>query len=296
MTESTEQGWVNDLGGIRIYAGSASGQQTPWVSVLPAGLTLGVMLQGCVDCDFAASRGEHGAAIGWRDHMFGHILATDAVEITHCARQQTHMIGVFVHFEPEELLRMLGTQGQALFETLPHAFDAHASHHGYCAHLQALAWQILSCPLQDASRRLYLSGKAWEMLAFSLAQIEERHACQRATLAPAYAGSLSPADMERLHAVHAMLRAELAQPPTLHECATTVGMNVNKLTSGFRQLFGTSIYAFSKTQRLEQARLLLESGALPVKAVARQFGYSAAGFSTVFRQRFGVPPSALTHT
>jgi len=292
MAGITEQCWMNDLGGIRIYAGSASGQQTSWVSVLPAGLTLCVMLAGRVDCDFAASRGEHGAAIGWRDRMFGHILATDAVEITHRVQARTHMIGVFVHFEPTQLLHMLGAQAQALLERLPHAFDAHASDIACSTHIQALAWQILSCSLQDASRRLYLSGKAWEMLALCLAQIEAQHTPSRATPVLAYA-RLSPADMERLHAVHAMLCTQLAHPPTLHACAAMAGMNVNKLKSGFRQMFGTSVYAFSKNQRLEQARLLLESGALPVKSVAHQFGYSAAGFSTVFRQRFGVSPSAL---
>jgi len=118
MADITEQGWVEDLGGIRLYAGAASGAHASWVSVLPAGLTLCVMLQGRVQCDFAARRGEHGAAIAWRERMIGHILSTDAVEISHCVGAQTQMVGVFVHFEPPELLRMLGSQAHMLLERL----------------------------------------------------------------------------------------------------------------------------------------------------------------------------------
>jgi len=134
------------------------------------------------------------------------------------------------------------------------------------------------------------------MLAFFLARIEQHYDLRQLDPVSADAGKLSAGDRERLYAVHATLCTQLAKPPTLHECAALAGMNINKLKFGFQQLFGTSIYAFSKNRRLHEARLLLESGALPVKAVARQFGYSAAGFSTVFRQRFGVSPSAVIQT
>ncbi|WP_373745158.1 helix-turn-helix transcriptional regulator, partial [Achromobacter insuavis] len=71
------------------------------------------------------------------------------------------------------------------------------------------------------------------------------------------------------------------------------GINVNKLTTGFRQLFGCSVYAFVREQRMAQAHALLAAGAMSVSEAAYACGYTDSHFSKAFQRRYGVLPSAL---
>ena len=87
--------------------------------------------------------------------------------------------------------------------------------------------------------------------------------------------------------------ASLQQPPTLPELARRAGINVNKLTTGFRQLFGCSVYAFVREQRMAQAHALLAAGEMSVSEAAYACGYTDSHFSKAFQRRYGVLPSAL---
>jgi AraC family transcriptional regulator len=61
----------------------------------------------------------------------------------------------------------------------------------------------------------------------------------------------------------------------------------------FRTSFGTPPYAWIAAQRVERARLLLRTTALPLEQVAARCGYAnASHFSHRFRAAVGVPPLA----
>ena len=79
-----------------------------------------------------------------------------------------------------------------------------------------------------------MSGKALELTALALGALEP------ARDAP----PLSRADVERLHHARDLALANLQDPPGLPDLARRAGVNVNKLTTGFRKLFGQSVYAF----------------------------------------------------
>lgn len=154
------------------------------------------------------------------------------------------------------------------------------------APLQALGRQMLACPMQGALKRMYLSAKALELTALALGALQ-----------PAPAASTpdgpSRADVERLHHARDLLLADLQHPPTLPELARRVGVNVNKLTTGFRQLFGCSVYACVREQRMAQAHALLAAGEMSVSEAAYACGYTDSHFSKAFQRRYGVLPSAL---
>ena len=151
--------------------------------------------------------------------------------------------------------------------------------------LQSLAAQILTCPLKGTVGDIYLAGKALEMVAVATSPyLERRHVESR---------RLSSAEVEKLHAARQVLMQELQSPPSLEGLAKRVGLNVKKLTGGFRVLFGTTVFAFLQEHRLEQAYQMLASGEITVSEAAYRVGYSAAHFSTVFQRRFGFPPRGL---
>lgn len=153
--------------------------------------------------------------------------------------------------------------------------------------LKAIAMQTLVCPLQGAMRDVYLAGKCLELTAMAadaaLGDVAQQDA------------RLTGADLDRLWYARTLAIQHYQQPLTLHELARQTGTNVNKLTAGFRQMFGMSVSAFVQQHRLQEAYRMLSTGAYSVSEVAAFVGYAIPHFSTVFRKHFGFPPSRLVH-
>lgn len=158
--------------------------------------------------------------------------------------------------------------------------------HGLSATARALATQILVCPFQGPMRELFLNAKSLELSAAVLQQC-----------LPAPGGGSAPmlprADVERLWHAREVATAHFQNPLSLAELAREAGINERKLTAGFRQLFGMSVFEHIQQHRLEQAYGLLTAGGCSVTQVALEVGYSIAHFSTAFRKRFGIAPSEL---
>lgn len=152
------------------------------------------------------------------------------------------------------------------------------------APLLALGRQMLACPVQGPLKRMYLSAKALELTALALGALVP---------GDAPAAGLSRGDADRLHHARDLVLAHLQHPPALPDLARQVGINVNKLTTGFRQLFGCSVYAFVREQRMAQAHALLAAGEMSVSEAAYACGYTDSHFTKAFQRRYGVLPSAL---
>lgn len=153
------------------------------------------------------------------------------------------------------------------------------------ADLRSLALQMAECRITGAMRGLYLGGKALELAATVVDQLANEQ--------PARGGRLSPRTVEQLQAARSMLIDSAQNPPSLADLARHTGLNVTKLTAGFRQLFGTSVFGYLQEHRLQQAYDLIRSGEKTVTEAAFHVGYAPAHFSGIFRKRFGVLPSAL---
>lgn len=153
------------------------------------------------------------------------------------------------------------------------------------ADLRALVHQMSECRIEGAMRRLYLAGKALELAATVVDQIVNEP--------PARTARLSARAVEQVQAAHALLIESTRNPPSLSELARSTGLNVTKLTAGFRQIYGTTVFDYLQEHRLQQAYELIRSGAMSVSEAAFHVGYNPAHFSGIFRKRFGVLPSTL---
>jgi DNA-binding response OmpR family regulator len=97
----------------------------------------------------------------------------------------------------------------------------------------------------------------------------------------------------RVQQATAILRAELAEPPSLVELARRVGTNERLLTEQFRRRFGLPVFAWLREERHKRACELLLTTDLGIGAIAIEIGYgNAAAFTTAFRERYGMTPSA----
>jgi DNA-binding response OmpR family regulator len=104
-------------------------------------------------------------------------------------------------------------------------------------------------------------------------------------------------DDRLLHRAMEILRADLAEPPSLVDLARRAGSNERGLTELFRRRLGLPVFAWLREERHRRACDLLLSTDRDIGEIAADVGYSnAAAFATAFRERYGLTPSAYRHS
>lgn len=106
---------------------------------------------------------------------------------------------------------------------------------------------------------------------------------------------ISKHDVQQLMQVEAMLTKNvLSRPPTIEQLAQAATMSSAKLKKLFKEVYGTSIYAYYQKQRMSIARDLLLTGDYSVKEVGLSVGYTnLSNFAAAFRKEFDILPSEI---
>lgn len=128
------------------------------------------------------------------------------------------------------------------------------------------------------------------MLLRVVAETAER---KRTSAAPA--GSwLDPHIVDR---VASLVRARLADPPTVRELALAAGMSEFHFARRFKAATGDSPHGFVIRARIAEAMRLLRGTDRPLREIASNVGYRThAHFSAAFLSRTGMRPSAYRAT
>jgi len=96
-----------------------------------------------------------------------------------------------------------------------------------------------------------------------------------------------------LQKVLAMIHADPRRAPTLAQSARMLNLSDSYFSRLFKTRVGMGYAAYVQMHRLNVAAQLLLSGSMQVSQIAYAVGFaSAAHFSTVFSQRFGLTPRA----
>lgn len=86
----------------------------------------------------------------------------------------------------------------------------------------------------------------------------------------------------------------MKDPPTLAELSKLVGTNEFKLKGDFKEVFGTTPYAYHLKHKLELARSYILDTDLTIAEIAYKVGYSdPAHLTNAFRKQYDIPPSEL---
>jgi AraC-like DNA-binding protein len=102
------------------------------------------------------------------------------------------------------------------------------------------------------------------------------------------------ADRDKIIKAREILIQQIGEPITIKELSRKVAMNECYLKKGFKEMFGTTIFDFYQSQRMEHAKYLLYEKGLSVTDVALMLGYSSIShFSTAFKKHTGLKPCEL---
>ncbi len=102
------------------------------------------------------------------------------------------------------------------------------------------------------------------------------------------------ADREKIVKAREILLQHIGEPITIKALSRKVAINECYLKKGFKEIFGTTIFDFYQSQRMEHAKYLLYDKGLSVTEVSLLLGYSSIShFSTAFKKHTGIKPCEL---
>lgn len=102
------------------------------------------------------------------------------------------------------------------------------------------------------------------------------------------------ADREKIIKSREILLQHICDPITIKALSRKVAINECYLKKGFKEIFGTTIFDFYQSQRMEHAKYLLYDKGLSVTEVSLMLGYSSIShFSTAFKKHTGIKPCEL---
>ena len=160
--------------------------------------------------------------------------------------------------------------------------------------MQMVLHQYLHCPYEGAMQQMYLESKAVELIALKLSQIQQM-TTQASVFDQRKQRSLKSKDINRIHYAREILLRDMANPPSLQQLAEQVGIGDYKLKQDFRRTFGTTVFGYLRSHRLECARQLLIEQQMNVSEAACFVGYSSLSkFTAAFKRQFGILPSACS--
>lgn len=153
--------------------------------------------------------------------------------------------------------------------------------------LRAIVLALRDCDRFGEAGEIYRAAKGIELLWETWRLIDAE---VLTPLAPE--GHLSRADAVRILAVRRLIDDRWSEKLSLDSIASQCGLNRDKLTRGFREMFACTVAEAIAERRLVQASRMLETTDLPVSSIGYENGYSNnASFARAFGRRFGQSPS-----
>lgn len=144
--------------------------------------------------------------------------------------------------------------------------------------------QLMNFNLMPSIKSLYFKAKAYELLSLYFNRTGDNSVDQCPFL-------VDEENVMKIRRAKDIVIARMAEPPSLQELSTEIGLSLKKLKEGFKQIYGDSVYSFLFDYKMEYARKLLDSGEFNVNEVGLKLGYSTAShFIAAFKKKFGTTP------
>jgi AraC-like DNA-binding protein len=148
---------------------------------------------------------------------------------------------------------------------------------------------LLNHTYTDSRENIFINAQTQILLLYSmdcmLGEKEEVFNCKFLA---------NEADREKITKAREVLLQHIGEPLTIKELSRKVAINECYLKKGFKEMFGTTIFDFYQSQRMEHAKYLLYDKGLSVTEVSLMLGYSSIShFSTAFKKHTGIKPCEL---
>lgn len=171
------------------------------------------------------------------------------------------------------------------------AVDAKATYNIISDHKATMSYDIykiindiLHCHRNDGLKKMYLECKIIELLILQLDSLMNFKSDK----------TFPKSEVERLFAAKEYVEGNLGENCKILDIARKFNTNEFSLNSGFKKLFGTTIYQYWIDCRLKKAVHLIEYENLNINETAYAIGYkNPQHFTAAFKRKYGYLPSAI---
>lgn len=197
--------------------------------------------------------------------------------------------GISITSEKAKLSNYLGSVGMDGWNESIERME-HESRHDYYlgiktgAELKNAFLGIFNCRLPNHSRSLFYESKIMEIFALVITgAVVESEDYELV--------SLSEYELAKIKEIPDLLLASPFELPSLEELSKELIISPKKLSSGFKSVYGNTIFEYHRKQILSRAQRLLLTTDMAVSELAYECGYSSpSNFCAAFKKEFGTTP------
>jgi AraC-like DNA-binding protein len=107
---------------------------------------------------------------------------------------------------------------------------------------------------------------------------------------------LTPNDIECIHAARNMILQDVHHR-TIRQIAEASMLSPTKLKKGFKMIFGTGLFEYFETIRLEKSKEMMSDRNKSLKEISKAIGYKHANnYSKAFKKKYGISPRSWRRT
>ncbi|WAC42279.1 helix-turn-helix domain-containing protein [Pedobacter sp. SL55] len=151
--------------------------------------------------------------------------------------------------------------------------------------LKSILAEIENCDFVGNLKNLYTKAKIIELLSLQLAQYEEEK------ITPT---KLKPLEVEKMILVKEIIEGNIGAAHSISSLARAAGTNEQYLKKHFKLLFGTTVFGYIVSCKMEKAKKMLLTGEYRITEISEVVGYKhATHFTNAFKKFFGYLPQSL---
>ena len=158
-----------------------------------------------------------------------------------------------------------------------------------CPKTKMVLEALLNHSYTDSLENIYINAQTQMLLLYSME-------CMIGTKEQTFSSKFlsNEDDREKISKAREILLQHISEPLTIKALSRKVAINECYLKKGFKEMYGTTIFDFFQSQRMEHAKYLLYEKSLSVTDVSSLLGYSSIShFSTAFKKHTGLKPCEL---
>ncbi|MDB5198951.1 MAG: transcriptional regulator, AraC family [Chitinophagaceae bacterium] len=158
-----------------------------------------------------------------------------------------------------------------------------------CGKTKMVLEALLNHSYSDSLENIYINAQTQMLLLYSME-------CMIGAKEDSFTSKFlaNEADREKIAKAREILLMHISEPLTIKALSRKVAINECYLKKGFKEMYGTTIFDFFQSQRMEHAKYLLYEKRVSVTDVSSLLGYSSIShFSTAFKKHTGLKPCEL---
>lgn len=209
----------------------------------------------------------------------------NVTSIKHEIASNTPLSKLSLFIEPKKLKQLIGEE-QELDQLLkPDAPFVEGTSSYLTIEMYSAIHKIMNCEFNGPSKSLMLESQAVELLAHYIDKVAKPGVAVQKIMA---------ADIDKLLFAKELIDSQMESPPTLNELSRLCGLNIFKLKSGFKEVYGLPVYQYIKNEKMKIAFNAIQETGNTVQEAAFAAGYNSLGsFSNAFYKKFGIRPSEV---